>query len=129
MNEIEKLLEESRRGDLESLRKLLFILIDYIPPGIDNMILLFEDAQRSVYLSSEGVKSVMIARGEFLPFIESHMMNLSIERLKDKDLMAISERLDEILKDLKNVLVRWLDHGFEEHPLYTKAKEFLEFLG
>ncbi len=127
MKSFEKLLEEARKGNLESLRSLLFLLMDYIPPGIDNMILLFEDGQRSVYLSNEGVKSVMVARGEFLPFIESHMMNLSVERLKEKDLMAIGERLEIILDDLYRVLVRWLDHGLEDYPLYARAKEFIEW--
>lgn len=91
------------------------------------MVLLFEDGERSLYLSSEGVKSVMVSRGEFLPFIESHMLSLSIERLKERDLMAIGKRLDDILLDLYNVLVRWLDHGFDDHPLYSKAREYVEW--
>ncbi len=127
MYELEKLLEDAGKGDIESIRKLLLFLTDYIPPGIDNMILLLEEGERSLYLSSEGVKSVMVSRGEFLPFIESHMLSLSIERLKEKDLMAIGKRLDNVLRDLYNVLVRWLDHGFEDHPLFSRAREYVEW--
>jgi len=127
MNILDNLVEKSLDGDYEALKKLLMLLTDYIPPGIDNMVLLYEEGDRTIYLSSEGVKSVMVGRGEFLPFIESHMTTIPIERLKDNILEGVKNSLDRILRDIYEILVKWMDHGLEDHPLYDYIPKYIDW--
>ncbi len=127
IGEIERLVKSIRGGDLEAVRRLLMILSSLVPPGIDNMIHLVDKEQYSLYLSSEGLKTVMVARGEFLPFIESHVAKMSFERLSDEDLEKIGGRIGEILGELRVNLGKWLEYDLEDSPLYEKALEYVEW--
>jgi len=127
MGDVERLIRSIRGGDLEAVRRLLMILSSLVPPGIDNMIHLVDKEQYSLYLSSEGLKTVMVARGEFLPFIESHVAKMGFERLSDEDLARIGERIGDILAELRENLGRWLEYGLEDNPLYEKALEYVKW--
>ncbi len=115
-------------GDLNSLREFLDELTAYIPPGIDNMVFLLEREQYSLYLSRDGLKSVMVARGEFLPFIESHVARMSIDRLKEEELHAIRERLREILLEIKRNISKHLELLEPESREYIRLKQFVEWI-
>ena len=125
--EIDRYIHAAEKGDIESIKRVLMILSEYIPNGIDNMVFLYKDDTKSLYLSSEGVKAVMIARGEFLPFIESHVANVSYERLKEDELKAVGSRLKELFGEVYNTLMKWLDYGLEDDPLYPKAVEYVNW--
>ncbi len=125
--EIDKYLSKALEGDYEMLLRLIMILSEYVPNGIDNMVFLYKDDTKSLYLSSEGVKAVMVARGEFLPFIESHIANVSLNRLKESEWNVIRERLPEIFRELYHILTKWLDYSNEEDPHHDKALEYINW--
>jgi len=126
--EIEKLYLKSISGDLDSLKALLEELTRYIPPGIDNMVFLVDKGDYSLYLSRDGMKSVMVARGEFLPFIESHVARMSIDRLKEEDLRAIAERLPEILREIRLNASKYLEILDEGSGEYEDIARFISIV-
>ncbi len=124
--EVTRLVAEIRGGGgLDAIHRLIDVVKDLVPPGIEWGFEIARMPGISYIVEGGRIVALNLSKGEFGPFMETRIREISTRDLPAQSLARILEDPEGFVADLARHLREWRSRAHHTHPMRPLVDEFI----